>query len=434
MADGTIIFDTELNSDGLSEDLGKLSDKSQAELGKLSEKVNKELGESLKKIGEEAKARALAVTSDAINAEKKYESEKERIEGKRKNSDQMYLDFLRDNVKKIRSLREEELKCLEASYDLGIISTEEYYTGLENYRDRYFRKGSADWIDYTVEILEHNKKLADEQEKALLSAAETTADDIKKVFSTLEKERESLSEKMQNLPIHRNNKLIDGENTIEFVSLADIEKQNDVLEQYLHYMSEAQRKISDFWRTDTDDEALNEKNAGLKRNYFSQMRDMPIQDALDFARALLGNTEEKFYEHLGAFEEREMLAESISKALFSEEAADAADSAARNLGENFTEALTDELSSLSGKFFSSGESACESFGEGFMATLDRVLSSLSARISAGVSSLGYGNLSGGGNTNNIENNTSYNIYGSSTPTETIRLMREKEQMKKMMLE
>ena len=434
MADGTIIFDTELNSEGLNEGLGKLSEKSQTELGKLSEKVNKELGESLKKIGEEAKARALSVTTDAINAEKKYESEKERIDNKRKNSDQLYLDFLRDNVNKIRSLREEELKCLEASYDLGIISTEEYFSSLENYRDRYFTKGSAEWIDYTVEILEHNKKLADAQEKALLSAAQTTADDIKKVFATLEKERESLSEKMGNLPIYRNNKFKNDDETIEFISLADIDRQNDVLEQYLHYMSEAQRKISSYWRTDTDDEALNEKNAALKSDYFSQMRDMSIDDALDFARALLGNTEEKLYEHLGAFEERKMLADQISKALFSEETADAADSAARNLGENFTEALTEELSSLSGKFFSSGESACESFGEGFMSALESVLSNLSSRITASVSSLGYGNLSAGGDTNNIENNTNYNIYGSSTPTETIRLMREKEQMKKMMLE
>lgn len=434
MADGTIIFDTELNSDGLSSGLGKLSEKSQSELGKLSEKVNKELGESLKQIGEEAKARALSVTTDATNAEKKYESEKERIENKRKNSDQLYLDFLRDNVKKIRYLREEELKCLEASYELGIISTEEYFSSLENYRDRYFSKGSAEWIDYTVEILEHNKKLADEQEKALLNAAETTADDIKSVFVTLEKERESLSKKMQNLPIYKNNKFKNGDETVEFISLADIERQNELLEQYLHYMSEAQAKISSYWRTDTDDEALNEKNAALKSDYFSQMRDMPIEDALDFARALLGNTEEKFYEHLGAFAERKTLSDQIARALFSEETADAADSAARNLGENFTDALTEELSSLSGKFFSSGESACESFGEGFMATLDRVLSSLSSRISAGVSSLGYGGLLSGGDTNNIENNTSYNIYGSSTPTETIRLMREKEQMKKMMLE
>lgn len=434
MADGTIIFDTELNSEGLSSDLGNLSKESQTELAKLSETVNKELSESLKKIGEEAKAQALSVTSDAVNAEKKYESEKERLESKRKNSEQLYLDFLKNNVNKIRALREEELKCLEASYELGIISTEDYFSRLEDYRDRYFSKGSAEWIDFTVEILEHNKKLADEQEKVLLSAAETTAEDIKSVFDTLEKERESLSEKMQNLPISRNNKIIGGDETIEFISLADITRQNEFLEEYLHYMSEAQSKISSYWRTDTDDEALNEKNAALKSDYFSQMRDMPIEEALDFARALLGNTEEKLYEHLGAFEERKMLAEQISKALFSEEAADAADSAARNLGDNFTDALSEELSSLSGKFFSSGESACESFGEGFMATLDSVLSNLSAKIAAGMSSLGYGEFAAGGDTNNIENNTSYNIYGSSAPTETIRLMREKEQMKKMMLE
>lgn len=432
MADETNIFGAGVNPDELSE-LAELAEKSQAELGKLSKKVSKDIGDSLKKIGAEAKAQVLAVTSGATAAEKKYGAEQEALSDKRKSSEQAYIEFLKNNVNKVYALRKEELKSLEVSYELGIISTEEYFKRLENYRNRYFRKGSKEWIDFTAEVLEHNKKLAEEQEKALLGAAEATAKDIESVFSSLEKEREKLEGKLQNLPIKKNNKIV-GEKTIEYVSLADIDRQNEFLEEYLRYMGEAQSKISAYWRTDTEDSALNEKNAALKSEYFSQMRNMPVEDALDFVRVLLGNTEEKFYGHLAAFEKRSLLAESISKALFSEEASDAADSAARNLGANFSEALADELSGIADKFFTSGENACESFGEGFMSMLDSVMSGLTSRIAQGMASLGYGDFVPNGDTNNIENHTNYNIYGSSAPTETIRLMREKEQMRKMMLD
>lgn len=434
MADGTIIFDTGINFDGLSSDLGELAQKSQKELGNISETVNGELAKGLKRIGAEAKEQALGITADAVKAEAEYQSEKDRINSKQKSSDTEYLDFLRENAKKMQSLREEELKCIEASYELGIISTEEYFSSLEEYRNRYFSKGSSEWIDYTVKILEHNQKLAEKQEKAIMSAAESTADEIQSVFDELEKKRESLSEKLQNMPISKSNKLVGGDGTTEFVSLADIGAQNELLQQYLHYMSEVQGKVSAYWRTDTDDAELNEKNAGLKSEYFSQLRDMSIEDALDFARAILGNTEDKFYEYLGEFAERKELADEISKALFSEETEDAADIAARSLGASFKNSLSEELSKLSGEFFSSGESACESFGEGFMKTLDGVLADLSVKISAGVSALGYGNTVLAGDTTNVENNTSYNIYGTASPSETIRLVREREQMKKMMLE
>ena len=160
---------------------------------------------------------------------------------------------------------------------------------------------------------------------------------------------------------------------------------------------------------------------------------MSVEDATDFARTISGSTEENFFSHLGAFEERERLADEISKTLYSSDVKEAAEDAAKNLGNNFTSALSEEFESLSGKFFSNGQSACESFGKGFMSSLNSVLDELSSSISAGVSGLGYGNIFGGG-VSNVENNTSYNIYNPQSPDETIRLMREKDEMKKMMLE
>ena len=68
-----------------------------------------------------------------------------------------------------------------------------------------------------------------------------------------------------------------------------------------------------------------------------------------------------------------------------------------------------------------------------MKTLGEVLSELSAGIAAGAMELGgSGAVYAGGQS--VENNTSYNIYGAATPAETIRLLREQEELKQLMMQ
>ncbi|MEE0944881.1 MAG: hypothetical protein UIM24_05465 [Clostridia bacterium] len=434
MADGSIVFDTELNPEGLNKGLQKLGDDSSTGLKELSDTVNRRLAEAFGTAAAEVKTQTKSITDEAIAAEKQYDNESERVQNNRKNAEAAYIQYIRDNLDKIRGIREDELKCLELSYELGIISTEEYFSRLQDFRDRYFLRGSADWLKYTGEVLEHNKKLAEEQEKALTKAAEETADNINDIFEELEKNREKLSEKISSYGGISNQHKITGDGLdIEYVSLANIGKQNEQLEEYLRLMTIARDRINSYWRDDTGNTEIDEKNRELRNSYFSQIRDMSIEDATDFARTISGTSDENFFSHLRAFEEREKLADEISKTLYSSEVKEAAEDAAKKLGSNFTSALSEEFESLSGKFFSNGQSACESFGEGFMSSLNSVLDELSRSISAGVSSLGYGNIFSGG-VSNIENNTSYNIYNPQSPDETIRLMREKDEMKKMMLE
>lgn len=435
MADGTIKFDTELDSSGLEAGLGKLSDNSAAAMEKVSVGVNGELAKAFSELAGEAKAKAAQITSDAIAAEQLYESESDRIQNSKKKAEALYIEQLRDNVEKIKELRQQELKSLETSYELGLIDTEEYYTRLADFRDRYFAYGSVEWMNYTAEILEHNKKLADEQEKALSKAAQTTAENISDTFEQLEKQQTKLEEKLTSFGGISRKATITGDEKIEYVTLGNIEKQNEKLREYSSLLSDAQKRVADFWRTDTGDAAVDEKNAELRKSYFDQMRDMSVEEGIDFGRMLSATSDETLFGHLSAFEEQQRLADEISKSLYSTDVSDAADRAARNLGADFSSALGDELEGLSGKFFTSGESACKSFGEGFMASLEGVLAELSAGIAEGVAGLGYGqNGNLGYSQSSVENNTSYNIYGTSTPAETIRLLREREEIKQMMLD
>lgn len=434
MADGSIVFDTELNPEGLNKGLENLGENSGASLKSLSDTVNRQLSEAFGDAARQVKTQTKTITDEAIASEKQYESESERVQNNRKKAEAEYVEFLKNNLDRINGIRRDELECLELSYELGIISTEEYFTRLEDFRDRYFTKGSADWLNYTGKILEHNQKLAAEQEKALTKAAEETAENINDIFEELEKNREKLSEKISSYGgISHKNKITGDGIDIEYVSLANIEKHNEELEEYLRLMTQVQERINSYWSTDTGDLETDEKNRELRNSYFGQIRDMSIEDATDFARTISGTGDEDLFSHLSAYEQREKLAGEISKLLYSSEVTDAAKNAANNLGTNFSDALAKELESLSGKFFTSGQSACESFGNGFMSSLSAVLRELSKSVSAGISGLGYGGISSG-NVSNVENNTSYNIYNPQSPEETIRLMREKDELKKMMLE
>ena len=433
MADGTIKFDTELDSEGLVSGLGKLSDESASAMGGLSQSVNSELGETLTRIAREASDESKAIASDALEAQAFYESELSRIQDSKKNAEALYLEELKENVERKKTLRDEELKSLKNSYELGLISTEQYFSQLSDWRDRYFETGSTEWQSYTTEILKYNKKLAEEQEKALSDASETVSESIKKQYDELLKEQEKLRGKLSDYGgISRKNTIVGDDTEIEFTTLADMNGEIELLEEYGRLIGAVKERVDSFWRTDTGDAATDELNTALRSGYFEQLRDMSVEDAVDFANALLGASDSKLGEYLSGYAKKQELAEHISRNLFSDEVQDAANSAARNLGSEFTNALEDELEGLSGKFFSSGEEACKSFGEGFLSNLETVLDELSAQIAAGAASL----LSGGSVTtgSNVENNTSYNIYGAASPAETIRLLREREEMKQLMME
>ena len=433
MADGTIKFDTELNADGLVSGLDELSGESAAAMGGLSQKVNSELGEMLAKIAREASAESQAIASDALQAQAFYESEANRIQDSKKNAETLYLEALKDNVDRIKTLRDEELKSLKTSYELGLISTEEYFSQLSDWRDRYFEYGSTGWQNYTAEILKYNKKLSDEQEKALSDAAKTVSDSIKKQYDELMKEQEKLREKLSDYGgISRKNTIVGEDTDIEFTTLADMDGEIERLEEYGRLIGNVKEKVDGFWRTDTGDAAADELNAALRSGYFEQLRGMSVEDAIDFANTMLGASDEKLAEYLSGYAKKQELAEQLSRNLFSDEVQDAADAAARNLGGEFAGALEEELDGLSGKFFSSGEEACRSFGDGFLANLETVLGELSAQISTGAAALISGGVSAAAS--NVENNTSYNIYGVASPAETIRLLREREEMKQLMME
>lgn len=130
---------------------------------------------------------------------------------------------------------------------------------------------------------------------------------------------------------------------IEFTSLANITAQNEALEEYSRLLTAVKEEVDAYWRTDTGDTTLNEKNAALRSSYFSQVRGMSVEDASDFARTMLNVSDSRLSEYLGAFEYKQQLVQNISESLFEDDVSEAADIAARSLGSDFSTALSESL-------------------------------------------------------------------------------------------
>lgn len=402
MPDGTLSFDTELDTSGVEAGLSELEKKTVSS----AENVDKALTESAKAVVKALQDTDSVAGNTAADVQNKY------------------LTALENCLNNSALLVNDAMKSLKLAYEVGAIDTEEYFSSLEKYRDRYFSRGSVEWQEYTAEIIKHNRTLLSEQNKALEDAYASVTKDIKKQFDELEKDREKLEKKLFDYGGISRTVTIKGDEDITFTALGDIKAQNADLQEYCDLLLQAKARVENYWRTDTDDAEQNAKNRNLRDNYFSQIRGLSVAEGIDFAKILTGTGEQKFTDYLDEYAKKTDLSKSISNMLMTTEVSDTCATAGENLGKSFTNALSEELESLSGKFFSTGEEACKSFSQGFASKIAETLSQLSAQIYIDANKTLAGS---------VENNTSYNIYSDNSPSETIRKLKQQEELKELIL-
>lgn len=111
---------------------------------------------------------------------------------------------------------QKELDDLKFAKNMDLITEQEYYAKLAEFRDKYFEEGSKEWQQYTVEIYNYNKRLAEEQ---------------------IKKEKEIAEE---------NKRLVD-----------------DYIKRYKQYIED--RNYYSDWGTDNEVDALNRAKANLRK-------------------------------------------------------------------------------------------------------------------------------------------------------------------------
>ncbi len=201
--------------------------------------------------------------------------------------------------------RENELDMLDFRYDMGLLTEQDYYQKLLEYRDKHFAVGSAEWMEYTKKICSYNKS-------QIQKAYDEIAEYAGKKLSDLLSKQEALYGKLDGYgslmkTVTVKNYYEDGSD-LQFNELNDISKDNDFLRQYNENITAAAQRL----KASGLDEAAAAK-------LYDELLGMSPEEASDFAALLTKATDEEFEKYLADYKENMDLLDEVSKNPFREE-------------------------------------------------------------------------------------------------------------------
>ncbi len=271
------------------------------------------------------------------------------------------LETLTKNAEKLdKKRREREVDNLKNCLELELISEQEYYEKLKQYRDENLRQGSDEWYKYTEEIIGYNKRLMEE-------AAEQQIKAVKKIQSLQQELKEHLigkdedwysSYKVTFLGINPNG----SDAVFHKKTLEDFEEEIRLLERYR-------------------DAILKLKALGnIPDGVFTAFGKMDVLEAVETAEMLLSVDEKTRSRFVDGYNTRNALAETIAGQLNGivnkEELEAAGISSAESFNKGFFQADGDEktqfvkkleesFESVPESYYSLGEESGSAFGKGF---------------------------------------------------------------------
>ncbi len=251
----------------------------------------------------------------------------------------------------------------------GLITEEEYYGKLEEIRDRYFSRNSQEWHKYTAEIYEYKVGVLESYKEAV----EDNLNDILKIsqdkFSSLKKEQEGYSKELQDFAggiglksheVYIGNYYPNGDPLIFTEhSLVDFDKEIEKLERFLASIEKLRMRA-----TQISPQTL--------ETFFSELGDIPIEDAQVLMDLLIKSNEADFNEYFTSYQKKNNLAEVVSASLYEIEAENIAIKLREELGTAFGE--------IPEEFFVYGEQTGDRFVDGFMSKVDEFLGELESLL------------------------------------------------------
>ena len=226
-------------------------------------------------------------------------------------------------------------------------------------------KADKEYLDNLKKTAETERKLYDARQKDIENLKKNIVDAYSEMankalssIEDLEKQQQSLEQKLAEyggLMIEKTKKVRGKE--VTYNVLADLDEQKEILQSYYDMLQTVKER------------------ANVPQEFFNVMREMGIDEGLEYANALLKLSDEDFAEYIKDWEEKQKLSQDISKALYEEEAQQLAD----EIGDKFDE--------VEKEFFGVGENSADEFEDGFMEQLQTVIKNIKRTISSAFSGI-----------------------------------------------
>lgn len=321
--------------------------------------------------------------------------------------DSGYLNSLAKTNTKVVQAFKTRYEAIGYQLKYGLITEEEYYDKLAKIRDIYFSRNSQEWHKYTAEIYDYKVGVMENYKQAV----EDNLNEILKIsqdkFSQLKKEQEGYSADLEDfaggigLESHK-------------IRIENYYPNGDPLVFTEHTLTDFDEEIKKLESFAQSLELLKDRAQDISpetlQSFFSELRNIPVDDAKVLMDLLLKSNETEFNEYFSSYQKRNDLADSVSAAFYEAEA--------QNMANELRQELETAFSEIPAEFLSYGEITGGNFVDGFMSQVDGLLSDLEtflSQIQINVSQTGEAHK------NQSIFSPSYYFYGDRASTSRTRM-------------
>lgn len=335
----------------------------------------------------------------------------------------------KDSQERQEKLQQRVLQSLKNSFDLGLITEEQYYSQLTKLRDSYFAAGSEKWEKYTLEILKHNIDAAEKQRDALAKIYDDIANNITDKIDEIGDAQASLADGMRSMTngvstITYKGLGADGGDIVDTVlDVNRLREANNTKEAFQNAALAAKDRIA---------AALGEENKELTAQIYDTIRTMGADEGLAFANAVLNANDNTFSEWIAEQIRGAGLNDEVARSLYAEDMENMGEQLAEEMYSAWDAELAKQFGQLPADFWELGGEAAAGFYDGFMSDIEGYIADIEEQISMKISGYSADGGFGGTNINGSYNTTSYTIQtpGGSEGS-WIRAIKDRETIEKM---
>ncbi|MBR4721406.1 MAG: hypothetical protein IK057_06570 [Clostridia bacterium] len=322
---------------------------------------------------------------------------------------------LYENSKEVVEAFSKMLEKLNYQKELNLISEDEYYVKLENLRDRYFSKGTQNWVKYTAQIYEYQQKALAEEKKNIVSLYDDISEYASQKIGEVINKQANFAESIKNTgKLFNKNTVNFGDKTVTYYSMRNMQEDIDKIKEYSGLLSEFSARA--------DSLGISED---IKTDFLKKLRDVDFDVAIGLLNSIKGSTNKDVVDYLSAWNERNTLADAFAAKSFETDFSESIDESY----EHMKEVLTKAGYEIPDGFFVSGSLSAQKFGDAFIAEIETQMQRIRAVIEAFNSEIASGSQIASGNTYNTSN-TSYNIQTQDS-SDTVEQIRRIETVKRL---
>ena len=307
------------------------------------------------------------------------------------------------------------LEKLKYERSMDLISEDEYYTQLERLRDRYFAKGTQNWLKYTAEIYAYQKRTLEQEKENIVSLYDDISEYAEEKLSEVINKQAAFAEKIKNSGnlFDKNTITLDGASEV-FYSMHDMRRDIENIKLYQSLLEEFSQRA--------DSIGIDE---GIKKGFLKELSEEDFYTSIGLLKSIKGNTDESVFNYLTAWNERNILANSVAAKSFEDDFNDSIEDAY----ENMKDVLMRAGYEIPDGFFASGSLSAKKFGDAFVGEIESQMERIRGIIDAFNSEISAYTRTSEGITYNTSN-TSYNIQ-SSNADDTVEKIRRYETVKRL---